>query len=262
MNIATRLKLKIERETHALRFQGQSLSLELALQQQASRQQAAPGGSLAVPAWRTISTGAKLGNAYLAAQLQGEELGTWALDAKTLDFMEREIARVRPQAIFEFGTGLSTLCLARYLFELWGDAETPRVFSVEQNAWQVEKSERQLAAHGLEKSVRILHAPLTAQTIEGVTAECYDLPDAALAGFLGGSRPELILVDGPSGDGMVRFGTLPLLHAHAAPQAAFYLDDAFRPEELAVAERWNTLPYLALSDLRKIGKGILPGRVV
>lgn len=257
MNFGERLKLKIERETHALRFHGQRVSLGSAL----NRQRAAPS-SLGVPAWRTISTGAKLHNPYLAERLQQEELGTWALDAQTLNFLEREIARLRPQTIWEFGAGLSTLCLARYLFELWGDADRPRVFSVEQNAWQVEKSQTQLVVYGLENSVRILHAPLKQQTVEGFETECYDLPDTRLTEFLGNTRPDIILIDGPSGDGPVRFGTLPLLRAYAAPKAEFYLDDAFRPEELEVAERWSALPYLAVNGLRKIGKGLLTGQVI
>lgn len=255
MNFTTRLKLKIERETHALMFRGQPVSLPQALAQKNG------GKSLAVPVWRTISTGAKLQNTYLADKLKREELGTWALDACTLNFLEQEIIRLRPQAIFEFGTGLSTLCLARYLFELWGDTDKPRVFSVEQNEWQVEKSLEQLAVHGLGPWVRLLHAPLKAQTVEGLATECYELSEARLAEFLGDARPNMILVDGPSGDGTVRFGTLPLLYAYAAPQAVFYLDDAFRPEELDVAERWSTLSYLSIVDLRKIGKGLLTGLV-
>lgn len=254
MKFATRLKLKIEREVHALVFRGQPITLDQILRRKSA------GASLSVPAWRTISTGAKLRNAYLAEQLKQEELGTWALDARTLNFLEQEIIRLRPQTIFEFGTGLSTLCLARYLFELWEDSSRPRVFSVEQNEWQVEKSLRQITTHGLEDSVRILHAPLTVQTIEGLATECYDLPDMRLTEFLNGTRPDMVLVDGPSGEGTVRFGTLPLLHAHTAPQAVFYLDDAFRPEELDVAERWNRLPYLSLLSLRKIGKGLLVGQ--
>lgn len=253
MNLAVRLKLKIEREAHALRFQGQPISLEHALR-------ASSEGSLAVPEWRTISTGAKLRNPFLADRLGSEELGTWALDARTLNFLEQEIIRLRPETIFEFGTGLSTLCFARYLFEFWGESDKPRVFSVEQNKWQVEKSHEQLAAHGLENLVRILYAPLKTQTIEGLEIECYDLPDARLAEFLGGARPDMVLVDGPSGDGLVRFGTLPLLRAYAAPQAEFYLDDAFRPEELEVAAHWNTLPYLSVRGLRKVGKGLLTGQ--
>ena len=258
MNFAVRLKLKIERELHQLRFHGQCVSLEHALRQQSSH----PAHSIAVPAWRTISTGEKLHNSYLANILRQEELGTWALDAQTLNFLEQEIIRLRPQAILEFGTGISTICFARHLFEIWGDTDKPRVFSIEQNEWQVEKSQRQLVDFGLEKSVRILHAPLTPQRIEDITTECYALPPSVLNEFLGELRPDFVVVDGPSGNSSVRFGTLPLVKAHVQETARFYLDDALRPEELDVAERWNALSYLSLSELRKIGKGILTGRMV
>ena len=252
MNLFRRLQLKIQREAHILASRGQTVSLEDALRQT---------HSLAVPAGRTISTGSRLHNSYLAQALAHEELGTWALDFQAVDFLEREIRSCRPKAILEFGTGISTICFARFMSET-ADAPQPCVFSIEQNIWQVEKSREQLIALGLDPYVRILHAPLKAQMIEGLETECYDLPEDRLQEFLAGARPDFIIVDGPCGNGTVRFGTLPLIQNHAAPGAKFYLDDAFRPEELDVAMRWSTLPTLSLSGLRKIGKGILTGQFV
>lgn len=237
---------------HRLAFRGQPISLERAMQLEAS---------LAVPVWRTISLGSRVHNPYLAGVLAREELGAWALDFQTVDFLEREVRARRPQAILEFGTGLSTVCFARFMAES-GNAPQPCVFSVEQNEWQAERSRGQLLTLGLDAYVRILHAPLKAQRIEGLQTECYDLPDSALREFLGGTRPDFIVVDGPSGDGTVRFGTLPLVQAYAAPQAVLFLDDAFRPEELDVAGRWDALPYVSLSGLRKVGKGLLMDRLV
>ena len=219
MNLTTRIKLRLEREMHRLRFRGQSLPLEEALRRQTTQTQA-------IPAWRTISTGRRLRDPYLAGVLAEEELGTWALDARTLDFLAQEIAAKRPRALLEFGTGISTICLARYLQEAWPGDDAVRVFSIEQNEWQVEKSRKQLASLGLDKITRILHAPLTTQQIEGVETECYHLPTALLTEFLGQSRPEFVLVDGPSGEGDTRFGTLHLVRNYLAPEAVFYLDDA------------------------------------
>ena len=256
MSLATRIRLRMERELHRLRFHGQTVPLDSLLRRAANRTAVSP----AVPAWRTISTGRRLHNAYLAETLAQEELGTWALDAQVLNFLEHEIETRRPTAILEFGTGLSTVCLAYHQAQVWGDTAMPHVFSIEQNAWQVEKSWRQLTELGLAKNVRILHAPITLQAIEGVTTLCYRLTPSVLDDFIGEAQPDFVLIDGPCGDAETRFGTLPLVRDYVASEAVFYLDDALRPEELAVAERWRNLPYLSLSGIRLLGKGLLTGR--
>ncbi len=240
----------MDRAAHLRAFRGQTVTME-----QAARGEV----PAAVPSVRTISLGSRLRNAFLADALAQEELGTWALDAQTINFLEQEITERQPNTVLEFGSGLSTLCLARFMTEQ-GHAALPCVFSIEQNEWQIEKTQKQLAALGLQSYVRMLHAPLTTQSIEGIETECYDLPETRLREFLGDSRPEFVIVDGPCGDGTVRFGTLPLVKDVLAPDAVFFLDDAFRPEELDVARRWQELPYLPLTEMRKIGKGLLMGK--
>ena len=59
---------------------------------------------------------------------------------------------------------------------------------------------------------------------------------------------------------MVRFGTLPLVHKYLAPRSRLVLDDALRPEELAVAGRWSKLPYVSNLNLCLRGKGLVLGR--
>lgn len=255
MNLTTRVRLRLEREIYRLRFHGQVVPLDPLLRRADDPKLPSP----AVPAWRTISNGRRLSNSYLAETLAQEELGTWALDAQVLNFLELEIAKRKPAAILEFGAGLSTICLAHYQNKIWGASPTPRVFSIEQNEWQVEKSWQQLGKLGLADNVRILHAPVVPQVIEGRETPCYRLPADILSGFLGDIRPEFVLVDGPAGDGDTRFGTLPLVKDYLGPDTVVYLDDALRPEELLVAKLWRDLPYLSLSGVRLFGKGLLAG---
>jgi len=244
------LRQRLARRMHRARFRGERVPLAEAQTR---------GLPAAVDNRKTVSTGASLGNRFLADALAADELGTWALDADTLDFFEREIRSKRPRAILEFGAGVSTLCFVRYMIEAGDRGDGPCVFSIEQNEWQAEKSRRRLAALGWQDRARVLHAPLATQTVGDVSAPCYGLTPAALADFLGDVRPDLVLVDGPSGDGLVRFGTLPLVRGHVAPGAAFFLDDALRPEEREVARAWAALPYLRDLQVVLLGKGLLTG---
>ena len=255
MRRLARVRRGLERLRHRRDFKGQIIPLAQAFSE--ARIPARYGVSNEV----TASRGGALKNHFLRDALAREELGVWALDADTLNFLERVIQAGRPRTVLEFGAGLSTLCLARYLAEAWPDAPGVLVYSVEQNEWQVEQSRVRLAGLGLADRASIIHAPLTHVRIEGIEAECYGLPSTTLSAWLGAARPDLILVDGPSGDGCVRFGTLPLVKDYVNPGASFFLDDALRPEEREVARLWSELPYLGQMELHLRGKGLISGTV-
>lgn len=224
------------------------------------RKQDRRANALAIPGLWTVSDGRALRNPFLADALANDRLGIWALDAETINFLEERIASSRPSHILEFGAGVSTLCLARFMLEQGHDSG-PVVFSVEQNEWQAAQSRARLTALGLERLVRIIHAPLASQDIDGRQTDCYQLLPQALNEFLGGASPNMILIDGPAGDGNARFGTLPLIQRHVAPGAVFFLDDALRDDELAVAMGWTQRPGIAVNGLYALGKGLLTGTV-
>lgn len=74
-----------------------------------------------------------LRNPKLAALLKGTQLGSWSLATKSIDYLEEKIKEHHPRAILEFGSGISTLCLAFIMKELQGPSLNPLVFSIEQN---------------------------------------------------------------------------------------------------------------------------------
>ena len=218
--------------------------------------------ALAVPLSQTTSTGRMLRNRYLSDVLAQDELGRWSLDATVLNLLEREISTRRPEAILEFGAGISTICFARYMTELHGVSGTPYVYSIEQNREYVQGTRERLAELGLEQVVSIIHAPLKKQVIEGLESECYDLPANLLDQFLGGVRPDFVVIDGPAGDVGVRLGTLPLVRNYLQNKAAFFLDDALRDGELQIAVRWTDQSYVSALGICLCGKGVFAGEVL
>ncbi len=266
MNIRSRaaqmlaaVKRQAASRSHLRLFNGKMLPLSEAQQQyEAVRRQ---GDSMAVDNAQTASSGKLLCNHYLANALAEDTLGIWALDAGTLNFLEEEIQTKRPRFILEFGAGVSTLCFARYMMEAGHPSSTPCVFSIEQNEWQIEKSRERLEELGLSPFVRLLHAPVERRCLEGIDAECYALSEQTLAAFFGEARMDWIVIDGPSGDGLTRFGTLPLVKEYASKQTVFFLDDALRTEEMEVANLWSLLPYVHNIQLCFRGKGIWIGEL-
>lgn len=200
------------------------------------------------------------GNEELRALLRECQLGGWALDAETIGYLVREIVRRKPKSILEFGSGVSTLVLAHTMRRLYGATEHPLVWSIEQGLEFLRTAESLVQRHGLLDTVRFLHAPLGPQTIRGWATTCYQVSDAKLASFFGPVRPDFVLIDGPAADYGERFGTLPLIERFLDPNAVVFMDDGLRDSELAIADWWNRLSYLAVEGIIWVGKGLVVGR--
>ena len=204
-----------------------------------------------------ITHGDRVLNPQLRAILRKDELGSWAFDAATLELLEFLFKRSQPQIVLEFGVGVSTLALALWMKNQWKDGRT-RVYSVEQNQWQIEKTRERLRYNRLEKQVEIFHAPLRVQTLFSIEQEFYDLPETALT-QLALAKPDWVIVDGPAGNDLVRFGTLAQLENVVPVGATWFLDDATRPEERAVMQEWAQLPFLEVAGTYAVGKGLACG---
>ena len=84
----------------------------------------------------------------------------------------------------------------------------------------------------------VLDAPLARQQFGGKDFNWYQIPDQVRqAGSI-----DLIIVDGPpqalDPSGMPRYPALPAFLAQLSPQAMIYIDDAKRPQEQAMIEKW------------------------
>jgi hypothetical protein len=193
--------------------------------------------------------------------LATRELGTWTLGPEAINYLGEEIQQTRPDLILEFGSGISTICLAQFMADRFGADGPLRVVSIEQSVAFAAETNRQLAAWGLGSVARVLHAELGVQAIGGIRSLCYVIPPE-LDTLLGAERAQMLVIDGPSGDDTVRSGTLPLAYPYLAGRARFVLDDAFRPGELQAGERWRGLPGVRIDGIRLIEKGLLTGWVV
>ena len=201
-----------------------------------------------------------LNNPALRSLLAGTELGQWSLSVDSINFLERMVSALEPAVVMEFGSGSSTLALQTFLQPLRESGREIRLFTVEQKREYMEDTRRQLSRAGLSKGAAFLHAPVGRRMVGGLPMDCCDL--AGVAGFLGGARPELILVDGPLGIPGSRVTVLPEVLGFAAPKAVFLLDDAFRDGELLVAQAWNAHPGIHVDGVVWVGKGFLQGKVV
>ena len=203
------------------------------------------------PQKSTRSLASRLRDRSLADLLGETELGVWALDADTLEFISASLERLCPRVLVEFGSGSSTLLLASYAAR----HEGTRVVSVEQDVAEAEKTRARLGAHGLEKYVDIVVCPID----EEGRLQCLV---RALANVLGPHEADWFLIDGPAGPPGCRVHVLPALLKYARPGACWYLDDAFRKGELDALATFDADTGLAVDGVLPLGKGLGVGRRV
>jgi hypothetical protein len=153
----------------------------------------------------------------------------WSVDAGFLAVMAAA-AMDEPGPVLECGSGLTTLALAALRTDRGAS-----VWSLEHDPRWYRFVVRQLRRFGLRANVEL--APLR----DYGAFEWYDIGELRLPTF------SLVVCDGPpNSTRRGRFGLLPVLGGRLAPGCTILLDDASRPDEQDVLQRWQedtTLEY-------------------
>ncbi|WP_159940165.1 MULTISPECIES: class I SAM-dependent methyltransferase [unclassified Nocardiopsis] len=164
----------------------------------------------------------------------------WAASPDVLRLLVRHIDRLRPELVVECGSGASSVWIGYALRRAGGG----RLVAVEHDARYAELSRALVAAHGLDDIVQVRHAPLVETepatvTVDGqerTTADrWYDASVFADLEDIG-----LVFVDGPpQATGLqARYPAVPVLLPRCTEDAVIVLDDAARPDEQAIGDRW------------------------
>lgn len=146
-----------------------------------------------------------------------------------------EVVLGRRRVLVELGAGVSTIVLARLARELGA-----RLTTLEHDPGWARVVREQLERERLTGAAELVEAPLAPHPLALDAAPWYG-PEALAA--LPVSGIDLLLVDGPPGYGagmeLSRYPALPALADRLAPGAVVILDDAGRPGERAIIERWR-----------------------
>lgn len=158
--------------------------------------------------------------------------------------------------LVECGCGAASVLIARLLHR----RGFGHLLSLEHDERQAAFVASQLRREGLGHVARVVHVPL--------------MPHPAAIGQAGWYAPEvvhdevseyvdrfglvdLLLVDGPSGDDLIRYPAMPVFRGVLAPGAAVLLDDIGRPGELTVMDRWRREFALRFRTEQSIGYALL-----
>ena len=185
----------------------------------------------------------------LKSVFAGVELGTWAIDEKTMDWFWDTLDQVNPSVILEFGSGCSTC-----LFAAWMRLRNPRgvVVSVDQNEWAAEQTCNWLRRVGLDGFVKVLVMPLDRY-------DNYIVKVADIKNLLGGRTVDVVFSDGPAGRRGCRENTLPSVFGVLSSSAHWYLHDALRDGELEILRKWESQPGVSVNGVLPFGNGLAIG---
>ncbi len=152
-------------------------------------------------------------------------LGSWKADTGLLTLVADHILTSKPKVVVEFGTGASTLIIARALQMAGGGT----FISFEQHPEFVRANREWLAEHGLEADLRAV--PLrTSNEWPGLWYDHGTLPASV----------DFLIIDGPPWTiHPLTRGAASSLFEQIAPRGTIMLDDAARPGERLVARRWR-----------------------
>ena len=156
----------------------------------------------------------------------------WAASPDFLLELARHARSARPAMVVECSSGTSTLVLARCM-QLNGGG---KVISLEHNAEYAAATREQLRRHGLEDWALVLHAPLLPHELGQEKWPWYDVSDLP-----DGLTIDMLVIDGPpqATRSLARYPAGPLLFPALERGARVFLDDAARPDERAMLQRWQ-----------------------
>jgi tetratricopeptide (TPR) repeat protein len=191
--------------------------------------------------------------AYMGSDFIMPDMHGWPISPDLGVLLIRQIQSEKYDAIIEFGSGVSTLIIAKVIEKLGkaADATTPMFMSFDHLEEYYEQTAVQLELSRLKEIVHLMLAPLVSyEDDDGVSYPYYDckeslqqLSQRLISGGQSAQLKILILVDGPpEGTGPhARYPALPLTSSvfGSHHQLHILMDDYIRGGEREIVKKWQ-----------------------
>lgn len=199
----------------------------------------------------------------------------WSMEPDSVTFLKKVIEMYKPRVVLELGSGISTPILSAKLKDVWKDEKDKPVYvTIDQSDDYLAQTLVLVEKAGTKDITRPLIFPITYYRVGGKnekgednTLACYDFNEEKLFEATGGLRPDMIIVDGPTGGGtggfpFARMLTAPILSMYVKPDALFCMDDAYRDTEIKETQSWIESQTLHVLGVKAVGKGLMMGLVM
>lgn len=160
-----------------------------------------------------------------------------SLEFKNIAYIINDITLNNRKEIIEFGSGISTIIIARLIKLNNLDC---KLTSIDNNATWIEKIADSLKKEQLDEYVKLVLAPLVSE--ESTPAKKWYSKD--VLNSIKNNTYDLAIVDGPIMSGsafkLIRYPALPFLYSMMAENCRVILDDANRIGENEIMQIWKT----------------------
>lgn len=171
---------------------------------------------------------------------------TFSLNPNTILHVINDLQINNRKSIIEFGSGISTVILAKFIVENKLDA---KIISIEDNKSWCDFIASQLEKYNCNQVVTLHHIPLMKNSSEVLW---YDKNEVAKV--VNNQKFDLILVDGPSGGlgKAARKPAVPSIINNINDNFCVFLDDVRRADEKQILSDWFILLKESKFDVKKI----------
>lgn len=153
-----------------------------------------------------------------------------------LSYLLNEITINNRTNIIEFGSGISTIFMARLAFQ---NKIELKILSVDDDDNWINKLNEILSKENLTKYVQFVYAPLK---LNDNNYEWYN--ENIIDKSYNNQKFDLVLIDGPKaypkGKSHIRYGALPYIYQKLKNEFIVFLDDANREGEDQIIKKWQT----------------------
>ncbi|MGY0064094.1 class I SAM-dependent methyltransferase [Streptomyces sp. LZ34] len=156
----------------------------------------------------------------------------WTASPDFLLFLISQIQERRPVSVLDVGSGATTVWMANALrhFEIPG-----KIISIDHDKDFGNATAATLEQQGLSAYAQVRIAPLVEVDVKGERWHWYDpmqIEDV--------ENCDMVVIDGPPGFlyPLSRYPALPMLESKVNGDARIFMDDASRPDEREIVERW------------------------
>ena len=155
----------------------------------------------------------------------------WAGSPDFLNKIVEIILKQKPHFVCEASSGVSTVVIGLALKM----NNLGKALSLEHDSFYAEKSRNNIIINEIEDFSIIMNCPLNDCLIGKTIWKWYDIHELTFT-----DKIDLLIIDGPPRitQNLARFPAIPLLYKYFSDNVIIILDDANRPDEIIIVEKW------------------------
>lgn len=155
----------------------------------------------------------------------------WAGSPDFLNKIVEIIFKYKPRSVLEVSSGVSSVLIGLALkMNNYGNA-----LSFEHDISYAEITRKNIEVNSVGDISIIMDCPLNDYLIDGETWKWYETRELTFT-----DKIDLLIIDGPprATQNLARYPAIPLLHKYFSDNVIILLDDANRPDEVIIIEKW------------------------